>query len=168
MPYENVIFPHIVGFKCTCCGVCCRDQPPDINIKEEQRIHAAGYKNFMQEPSDKSNRNIRQKKDGSCYFFTKENTCKINPIKPSICILEPFIIVDFDYTANKIFLDLNPLAAKNCRGISPGENVALEEIAKAAQNIVKDLLKIVAEKTGLSPTDKKVAILTRKILRDSS
>jgi Fe-S-cluster containining protein len=166
MQYENVIFLKSVGFQCRNCGDCCRDQPPDINFKEQQRIQSAGYKNFMQDHSDPNNRNIRRNKDGSCFFFTKENTCKINSIKPSICILEPFIITDFDYRTNTIFLDLNPLAATNCKGIFAGENVAIEEIGKAAQTIVKDLLEMVAEKAGLSVTDKKVAFLTRKLLRD--
>ena len=166
MQYENVIFLNSVGFHCRNCGVCCRDQPPDINFKEQQRIQTAGYKNFMQDHSDPNNRNIRRNKDGSCFFFTKENTCKINSIKPSICILEPFIITDFDYRTNKIFLDLNPLAATNCKGIFAGENIAIEEIGKAAQTIVKDFSEIVGEKTGLSVTDKKVAFLTKKLLRD--
>jgi Fe-S-cluster containining protein len=166
MHYENVIFPNSTGFHCKNCGVCCRDQPPDINFKEQKRIETAGYKNFMQNISDPTNRNISKNKDGSCFFFTKENTCKINAIKPSICILEPFIITDFDYKTNKIFLDLNPLAARNCKGIFKGENVALEEIGKAAQTIVADFFEIVAEKTGLLVTDKKVASLTKKLLRD--
>lgn len=167
MQYENVIFPDSAGFICRGCGVCCRDQPPDINFKEQQRIHAAGYENFMQNSSDPDNRNIRRNKNGSCLFFTKENTCKINSIKPSICRLEPFIIVDFDYRSNKIFLELNPFAANNCKGILAGENAGAEEIGKAAQAIVKDALEIVAEKTGLSVADEKVGILTRKLLRDS-
>ncbi|MCW4024756.1 MAG: YkgJ family cysteine cluster protein [Candidatus Bathyarchaeota archaeon] len=109
-----------------------------------------------------------EKKDGSCFFFTKENTCKINSIKPSICSLEPFIITDFDCRTNEVFLGLNPLAVKNCKGISAGENVALEEIGKAAQTIVDDFLEMVAQKTGLSITDKKVAFLTRQLLNDSN
>jgi Fe-S-cluster containining protein len=166
MQYENVVFLNSVGFRCRNCGVCCRDQPPDINFKEQQRIQTAGYKNFMQDNSDPNNRNIRRNKDGSCFFFTKENTCKINSIKPSICILEPFIITDFDNKTNTIFLDLNPLAALNCKGVSAGENVAIAEIGRAAQTIVKDFSEIVAEKTGLSITDKKVGFLTKKLLRD--
>jgi Fe-S-cluster containining protein len=168
MQYENVVFLNSVGFHCRNCGVCCKDQPPDINFKEQQRIQTAGYTNFMQDHSDPNNRNIRRNKDGSCFFFTKENTCKINSIKPSICILEPFIIKDYDYKANKIFLDLNPFAAINCKGIFPGENFAIKEIGKAAQTIVKDFSEIVAEKTGRSVTDKKVAFLTKKLLRDKN
>jgi Fe-S-cluster containining protein len=167
MQYENVIFPNSVKFHCRNCGVCCKDQPPDISYKEEHKINAAGYKNFMQDPSDPNNRNIRTKKDGDCFFFTNENTCKINSIKPSICILEPFIITDFDYYTNKIYLDLNPLAANTCKGIFAEENVSIEEIAKAAQTIVSDFLEFVAKKTGCSVTDKKVGVLTRELLRDS-
>jgi len=169
MQYENVIFPDSVGFLCSNCGTCCREQPPDISFKEQQRIQNAGYKNFMQEPSAPNNRNLRRNKDGSCIFFSKQNACKINYIKPSICILEPFVIADFDYSSNKIFLELNPRAVKNCKGIlaGAGENVAIAEIGKAAQSIVQDVLEIVGEKTGLPVTDKKVGFLTRKLLRES-
>ncbi len=165
MQYENVMFPDSVGFHCKNCGVCCKDTPPDINLKEQQRIEAKGFVNFMEAPNDPHNRNIRRKKDGSCFFFTEENTCKIHDAKPSICILEPFIITDFDYKTNRIFVDLNPLAVKNCKGIFTGEMVAPEEIGKAAQTIVKESLEIVAKKTGLSVTDEKVAFLTRELLR---
>ncbi|MGE5797828.1 MAG: hypothetical protein ACM34N_13660 [Ignavibacteria bacterium] len=81
--------------------------------------------------------------------------------------MEPFIIADFDYSSNKIFLELNPLAANNCGGISAGENVAITEIGKAAQSIVKDVLEIVGKKTGLPVTDKKVGVLARNLLRET-
>jgi Fe-S-cluster containining protein len=165
MQYENVVFPNSTGFHCRKCGRCCRNQPPDINLKEQKRVQAAGYKNFMQDISDQKNRNIRRKKDGSCYFFvTKKNTCKINSIKPSICRLEPFIIADFDYNTNKIFLGLNPCAVNDCKGIMTKENIVMEQFGKAAQTIISDLLEVVAEKTGLPVTDKKVALLTRQLL----
>ena len=165
MNFENVIFPDSVGFHCKGCGVCCRAQPPDINLKEQQQIEARGFVDFLEEPNNPKNRNIRRKKDGSCFFFTEENTCKIHDVKPSICILEPFIITDFNPKTSKIFVGLNPLAVKNCKGICTGEMVAPEEIGKAAQTIVKESLEIVAGKTGLSVTDKRVASLTRKLLR---
>jgi Fe-S-cluster containining protein len=167
MQYENVVFPDSVGFICRKCGVCCRGQPPDISFKEQQKIQAAGYRNFMQDSSDPSNRNIRRNKDSSCYFFTKQNSCKINSIKPSICVLEPFVIKDFDYNSNKIFLNLNPLAINNCKGIFTGKDVTAIEIRKAAQIIVKGVLEIVAEKTRLPVTDKRVAVLAKKLLKES-
>ncbi len=164
MQFENVIFPDSVGFQCTNCGVCCRDEPPDINLKEQQRIEAKGFANFLEAPNDPSNRNIRRKKDGSCFFLTEEDTCKVHDVKPSICILEPFIITDYDDKTNRIFVGLNPLAVRNCKGICTGELIVPEVIGKAAQTIVKDLLEIVAKKTGLPDTNKKVSSLTRKLL----
>jgi Fe-S-cluster containining protein len=166
MRYENVVFPRSAGFHCKNCGVCCRDQPPDINFKEQRRIEAAGYKNFMQDPSDPKNRSLKRSKNGSCLFLTKENTCKINSVKPSICVLEPFIITDYDYKTDKIFLGLNPKAKINCKGLLATENVALKEIGKVAQTIVEDFKEIVAEKTGLKVTDERVGILTEKLVRD--
>jgi Fe-S-cluster containining protein len=165
MHFENVIFPDSAGFVCKNCGVCCRDQPSDINLKEQQRIEAKGFVDFLEAPNDPHNRSIRRNKDGSCFFLTEENTCKIQDVKPSICILEPFIITDFDYKTNRIFVDLNPLAVRNCKGLFNGEMIAPEVIGKAAQTIVKDMLEIVAAKTGLLVTDKKVASITRKLLR---
>lgn len=167
MQFKNVIFPDSVGFQCKNCGVCCKNQPPDINSKEQQKIEAKGFTKFIEEPNNPHKRNIRRKKDGSCFFLTQENTCKIHDAKPSICILEPFIITDFDYRTNRIFLDLNPLAAKNCKGILTGKVNTIEEIAETAQNIVKEFSEILAKRTGLPVTDKKVVSLTRKLLVES-
>ena len=78
--------------------------------------------------------------------------------------MEQFIISDYDDKTNRIFLELNPLAATNCKGIFTGEMIVPEEIGKAAQTIVSEFLEIVAMKTGLPIKDKKVASLTRKLL----
>ncbi len=121
--------------------------------------------NFLEDPNDPDNRNIRRNKDGSCFFLTDENRCKIHTVKPVICILEPFIITDFDYRTNMIFLSLNPLATINCKGISIGNIIVLNEIANAAQTIVKEFSEIIAKKTGLQVTDKKVASVTKKLLK---
>jgi len=121
--------------------------------------------NFLENPNDPDNRNIRRKKDGSCFFLTNEKKCKIHADKPLICILEPFVIKDFDYRTNRIFLGLNPLAAKNCRGIFVGDIIALEEIANAAQTIIKECSEIIAKKMGLPVTDKKVGFLTKKLVK---
>jgi Fe-S-cluster containining protein len=164
MQYENVIFPDAIGFRCKNCGFCCRDQPSDISMKEQKRIEAKGFANFLEDPDDAGNKSIRINEDGSCFFFTKENTCQIQNVKPAICRLEPFVITDYDYETRRIFLDLNPLAAKTCKGILTGEMTAPEEIAKAAQEIVNEFLEIVAKKTGLQIKDKKVAALTKKLI----
>jgi hypothetical protein len=95
--------------------------------------------NFLEDPNNPSKRNIRRKKDGSCFFLTEENTYKISRGKPSICNFEPFIITDYDNKTNRIIVDLNPLAVINCKGICTEEMIVPEEIGKAAQTIVKNL-----------------------------
>jgi Fe-S-cluster containining protein len=160
----KVIFPDSLGFQCKGCGVCCRDQPADINLKEQQRIEAKGFVDFLEAPNDPSNRAIRRKPDGSCVFFTEENTCKIHDVKPSICRLEPFVIKDIDFKGNRILLALNPLAAKNCKGVCRGEMEASEDIERAARAIVEESLEIIAAKMGLPVGDRRVVSLTRELL----
>jgi Fe-S-cluster containining protein len=164
MQFENVKFPDTIGFQCKNCGVCCRDQPPDINLKEQKNIEAKGFKDFLENSKDLNSRNFPRKKDKSCLFLTEENKCKIHDVKPLVCILEPFVITDFDCKTNLIALELNPDAAMNCPGVFSGEMVAPEEIAKAAQTIVNTFIEIVAGKMGLPVEDKKVASLARKLL----
>lgn len=164
MKFENVVFPDSVGFQCKNCGFCCKDNPPDVNPKEQQKIEAEGFKNFLDPFAEVGERNIRRTKNGNCIFLTKETTCKIHSAKPSICKLEPFVISDYDYKTGTIYLKLNPTAAKTCKGIFKGEMTSPKEIASAAQTIIKVISEIVAEKHGLGVGDKKVAELTRKII----
>jgi Fe-S-cluster containining protein len=160
----KVIFPDSLSFQCRGCGVCCRDQPADINPKEQQQIEAKGYVDFLEDPNDPSNRSIRRKPDGSCIFFTEENTCRIHDVKPSICRLEPFIIKDVDFKGNRIMLALNPLAAKNCKGICKGKTEASEDITRAAKAIVEEALEIIAAKMQLPVEDRRVVSLARQLL----
>ena len=162
--FTKVIFPDSVSFQCKGCGVCCRDQPADINLKEQKHIESKGYVDFLEDPNDPNNRSIRRKQDGSCVFFTTENTCQIHDVKPSICRLEPFIIKDIDVKTGRIILALNPLAAKNCKGICRGETETSEDIARAAQAIVVEFSEIIAAKMGLPVEDRRVVSLTRKLL----
>jgi Fe-S-cluster containining protein len=164
MKFENVYFPDSVGFRCVKCGFCCKNNPPDLTLEEYQKIVSMGFKNFL-EPSHRSgDRRIRRKEDRTCYFLTKENTCQIHEIKPSICRLDPFNISKYDYKTNTIYLNLDPYSASTCKGIFTGEMIALEEIGKAAQETIENISKIMAEKTSLPITNKKVALLTSKLI----
>jgi Fe-S-cluster containining protein len=118
----------------------------------------------MQNPANPKSRNLKRKNDGSCIFFTTQNKCQINHIKPAICTLEPFIIADFDHYKNKIFLKLNPLANKECKGVSFENTMDYEEIGKAAQTIIKDLHELVAKRTDLLANDRRLGVLVRDIV----
>jgi Fe-S-cluster containining protein len=141
-------------------------QPPDVSRSEQKQIEAKGFKDFLDRPGETGNRWMRRKKDGSCFFLGKDNKCTIYSVRPAICRLEPFTIVDYDYEKNWIELELNFPWACSCEGVFHGETLPIEVIGKAAQMVVRKILALTAEDLGLPATDKKVAKETRsRILR---
>lgn len=160
------MFPDSVGFRCRSCGVCCRLQPPDVNKAEQKRIEAKGFSDFLDRLDETGIRWIRRQKDGSCFFLTKNKKCAIYSVRPAVCRLEPFAIVDYDYERNRIELELNFPASCGCEGVLDGEPLPLEEIGKAAQAIVQKILALTAKDLCLPETDERVRSETRsRILR---
>jgi Fe-S-cluster containining protein len=137
-------------------------QPPDISKTEEKRIEARGFKGFLSDPDENGVLWIQRKEDGACFFLTKENKCAIYPVRPQVCRLEPFTIVDYDYNKNKIEVELNFPFAECCVGTCDEKEVqAVQEIGRAAQILVQKILAITANDLGLPITDKKVHSETR-------
>ncbi len=139
-------------------------QPPDVNKAEQKQIEAKGFKDFLERPDETGIDWIRRKKDNSCHFLTKNNTCAIYEVRPAICKLEPFTIVDYDYEKNLIVLELNFPFSSCCAGICEHEKLPLEEIAKAAQTLVQKILDITAKDLEPPVTDKRVRAETRSRL----
>ena len=140
-------------------------QPPDISKTEEKRIEARGFKGFLGAPDENGVLWIRRKVDGACFFLTKENKCAIYPVRPQVCRLEPFTLVDYDYSKNKIEVELNFPFAECCVGICDEKEVQpVQEIARAAQILVQKILALTANDLGLPITDKKVHVETRSRL----
>lgn len=158
-------FPDSVGFKCTNCGVCCRIQPPEVDLNEQKLIEAKGYKNFLTAPDETGLRWIKRKKDGSCMFL-ENNKCKIHAVRPTICKLEPFTIADYNYPQKRIELELNFPFSCACEGITENGKIDVEEVARAAQAMVKKILALTARDLQLPESDKQVSAEARsRILR---
>jgi Fe-S-cluster containining protein len=140
-------------------------QPPDISKTEEKRIAARGFKGFLGDPDENGVLWIQRKEDGACFFLTKENKCAIYPMRPQVCRLEPFTIVDYDYKKNIIELELNFPFAECCVGTCD-EKVVLpvQEIGRAAQILVQKILALTANDLGLPVTDIRVHSETRSRL----
>ncbi len=165
MNFENVFFPDSVGFKCTNCGSCCHIQPPEVDLNEQKEIEAKGYKNFLSEPDETGLRWIKRKKDGRCLFL-ENNKCKIYEVRPVICKLEPFTITDYNYPQKRIEIDLNFPFSCSCEGISENGKVDFEEVAKAAQAMMKKILALTARDLELPESNKRVSAEARaRILR---
>jgi len=140
-------------------------QPPDISKTEQKRIEAKGFKGFLGDPDENGICWIQRKEDGSCFFLTKENKCAIYPVRPQVCRLEPFTIVDFDYTKNTIELDLNYPFTDCCIGACDEKSdPPVQEIGRAAQILVQKILALTANDLGLLVTDKRVLSETRSRL----
>jgi Fe-S-cluster containining protein len=141
-------------------------QPPDVSKAEQKRIEAKGFKDFLGDPDKNGIRWIQRKTDGSCFFLTKDNKCAIYEVRPQVCRLEPFTIMDYDYKKGKIEIDLNFPFVCCCIGTIDEKTVEDKEIGRAAQILVQKLLALTANDLGLSVTDKKVYSETRsRILR---
>lgn len=140
-------------------------QPPDVNKTEQKQIEAKGFKDFLERPDETGIAWIRRKKDDSCFFLTKNNKCAIYEVRPAVCRLEPFTIVDYDYEQNRIELELNFPFSSCCIGACEEEKtVPVEEIGKAAQILVQKILALTAKDLNLPITDKSVKSETRSRL----
>jgi Fe-S-cluster containining protein len=139
-------------------------QPPDVNKAEQKQIETRGFKDFLERPDGSGISWIRRKNDDSCFFLTKNNKCAIYEVRPAICRLEPFTIVDYDYESGKIELELNFPFSSCCVGTCEEAAVSFEEIAKAAQILVQKILVLTAKDLDLPVSDKKVKSETRSRL----
>ena len=155
-----------MGFRCQNCGGCCRVQPPDVDISERKLIEAKGFTGFLDRRDGTGVMWIRRRKDGSCFFLKESNKCAIYDVRPAICRLEPFTVVDYDFEQNRIELDLNFPAACGCEGVFEGQTLPVEVIGRAAQAIVRKIFALATKDLGLSISDKRVVSETRaRILR---
>jgi hypothetical protein len=138
-------------------------QPPDVDKAEQKLIQAKGFKDFLESPDETGIMWIRRKKGESCFFHSK-NRCAIYDVRPAVCRLEPFTIVDYDYENNRIELELNFPFACCCIGTCAEEKLPVEETGKAAQILVKRILALTAKDLDLPITDKRVFSETRSRL----
>jgi hypothetical protein len=140
-------------------------QPPDVSKTEQKRIEEKGFVDFAEEPDENGIMWIKHKADGSCFFLKEDNKCAIYPVRPQVCRLEPFNIVDFDYKKNKIEVELNFPFACCCIGTCDETEIAeIKEIARAAQILVQKIQALTANDLGLPIHHKRVYAETRSRL----
>ncbi len=139
-------------------------QPPDVDKAEQKAIEQKGFRDFLAPPDETGLRWIRRKKDDSCFFLTKENKCQIYTVRPAVCKLEPYTIVDYDYKHNVIELDLNFPFSECCIGVSETGAQSTRDIEEAAQILLQKILELTAMDMELPVTDKRVHVETRSRL----
>jgi Fe-S-cluster containining protein len=144
-------------------------QPPDVDKKEQKLIINRGFKDFLEPPDETGLNWIKRKKDDSCWFLTKDNKCQIYDVRPAVCRLEPFTIVDFDYETNTVELEPNFPFSECCIGFNENvKTVNLEDLTKAVQVLIGKIMDLTAQDLELPVTDKQVLAETRsRLLRRS-
>ncbi len=160
----KVHFPENVGFKCQTCGVCCHIQPPDVDKNERRQIENRGHKDFLAPPDETGFMWIKRKKDESCHFLTKDNKCAIYPIRPAVCKLEPYTIVDYDYESGTVELALNFPFSDCCVGVQESEATNQKDAEESALVLVQRILELTAADLELPVSDKQVHVETRSRL----
>jgi Fe-S-cluster containining protein len=139
-------------------------QPPDVDLIEQKRIEDKGFKDFLEEPDETGIQWIKRKEDDSCWFLTKDNKCQIYDVRPAVCRLEPFTIVDYDYENNTVELAPNFPFCEACSGFSEDGKVERAELVKAVQVLIGKILDLTADDMELPATDKRVHTETRSRL----
>jgi Fe-S-cluster containining protein len=131
-------------------------QPPDVDLIEQARIEDRGFRDFMEETDETGMQWIKRKEDDSCWFLTKDNKCQIYEVRPAVCKLEPFTIVDFDYENNTVELAPNFPFCEACSGFSEDGKVERAKLVKAVQVLIGKILDLTADDMELPVTDKRV------------
>ena len=99
------------------------------------------------------------------FFLQKTINAQFTMLGPTVCRLEPFTMVDYDYEKNRIACGVRFSVFKLLlRHLRRKRNIALEEIAKAAQTVVQKILELTAKDMELPITDKRVHSETRSRL----
>lgn len=131
-------------------------QPPDVDLIEQQRIEERGFKDFLDQDDETGINWIRRKDDESCYFLTKDNKCRIYAIRPAVCRLEPFTIVDYDFENNTVELAPNFPFSECCPGFTEDGKVNREDQINAVQVLLAKILELTAVDLELPVSDKRV------------
>jgi hypothetical protein len=131
-------------------------QPPDVDFIERKRILDKGFRDFLEEPDETGVQWIRRKDDDSCWFLTKDNRCNIYEVRPSVCRLEPFTIIDYDVEDNTVELAPNFPFCEACSGFSEDGKVDRAELVRAVQVLIGKIVELTAADMELPVTDKRV------------
>ena len=92
-------------FNCRRCGACCRIKNGIVRVSEDEIKRIAAFlgvaeadfiANETELSPDRKSLILKSLPDGSCAYLTKDNLCRINPVKPDKCRTFPLKWVNPD------------------------------------------------------------------------
>lgn len=126
-----------LNFTCTRCGKCCTGEPGYVWVDGEEIAAIAEY---LQEPVEQvrsyytrpvgRKRSLREKADGDCILYDKQNGCTIYPVRPRQCRTWPF------WESNVVTPDAWEQTCEICPGAGTGELIPANEITRRL-NVIK-------------------------------
>ncbi len=123
-------------FRCTRCGNCCTGPPGFVWVNEEEIAAIAEHRGeSVDEVSLRhvrrvgNRRSLREKVNGDCVFFDKEQGCTVYPARPRQCRTWPF------WESNIETPDAWQRTCSVCPGAGKGELITVEEITERVNKI---------------------------------
>lgn len=123
-------------FRCTRCGNCCTGPPGYVWVNDEEIAAIAEQRGeSIDEVSSRHVRQVgkrqslREKANGDCVFFEKEQGCTIYPARPRQCQTWPF------WESNVKTSEAWQRTCSVCPGAGKGDLISVEEITERVKKI---------------------------------
>ena len=123
-------------FTCTQCGDCCTGEPGDVHVTDEDLQKIADFlgESFevvygVYSRASKRGRSLREKLNGDCVFYDRDQGCTVYEVRPPQCKTWPF------WDSNLATPEDWKQTCEVCPGSGQGELISEEEITKRARVI---------------------------------
>lgn len=118
-------------FRCTRCGNCCTGEPGFVWVTEDDLAAIAAYRHedldevrALYTRAARRGRTLREKGNGDCVFFSRDEGCLIYPVRPPQCRTWPF------WKSNVETPEAWRETCRVCPGAGHGELIPAEEITR--------------------------------------
>jgi Fe-S-cluster containining protein len=116
-------------FSCTRCGHCCTGEPGNVWVTDEELAAIAAHRGETLEEVRSlytrwtaRGRTLREKTNGDCVFYDRQEGCTVYPVRPPQCRTWPF------WDSNVATPADWERTCKVCPGSGRGELIPVEEI----------------------------------------
>jgi Fe-S-cluster containining protein len=124
-------------FRCTRCGNCCTGAPGFVWVNGDEINAIAAYRGepvpqvtaLYTRPFD-GDRSLREKANGDCVFYDRQQGCTIYPVRPRQCRTWPF------WESNVLTPEAWKRTCQVCPGAGQGELIAPEELTRRV-NVIR-------------------------------
>jgi Fe-S-cluster containining protein len=118
-------------FSCTRCGHCCTGEPGFVWVEDADLAAIADYLDLpveqllaMYTRNTTRGQTLREKGNGDCVFYDRDNGCTIYPVRPPQCRTWPF------WESNVESPESWQRTCEVCPGSGQGNLIPVEEITR--------------------------------------